>query len=180
MIADESQSFLLRDASSSEPAALKSTIDVARPKSNEKPQAKTTTSYNSSGVGPYVRDVWERVTGNYRDEKELPVDVEHLLLMFADKRRAQDQKSDPNTIPDTSGPPLAITFKPKYWKQFENTTGKTNMKNLRKDAVRERHQSTVVVDSKMTDTRERALSIKSTNKIHSQLASGQVLALLTC
>lgn len=176
MVADESQSFLLRDASSSEPAALKSTIDVARPKSNEKPQAKTTTSYNSSGVAPYVRDVWERVTGNYRDEKELPVDVEHLLLMFADKRRAQDQKSDPNTIPDTSGPPLAITFKPKYWKQFENTTGKTNMKNLRKDAVRERHQSTVVVDSKMTDTRERALSIKSTNKIHSQLASGQVLA----
>ena len=49
MVADESQSFLLRDVSSSEPAALKSTIDVARPKSNEKPQAKTTTSAATCG-----------------------------------------------------------------------------------------------------------------------------------
>ena len=95
--------------------------------------------------------------------------------MFADKRRAKDQKGDPNAILDTSGSPLAITFKPRYWKQFEKTKGSAHMKNLRKDAVRERHQSTLVVDTHMTSTEDRALSFEAATQIQARLAGGNVL-----
>ena len=159
--------FFLRDAPTENQGIKKMDATEAKMKTKEDSSTNILDQKFNSGLGvaPYERDVWERVTGNYKDDKEIPVDVEHLLLMFADKRRAKDQKGDPNAILDTSGSPLAITFKPRYWKQFEKTKGSAHMKNLRKDAVRDRHQSTLVVDTHMTSTEDRALSFEAATQI---------------
>lgn len=123
----------------------------------------------------YAKNEWELVTGNLNDPGEIPHDIDEMLHKWAKRRRAADKGDNNVEEVDTSGPILAITFKPKHWVQFQEHKGAEFLKNIRKDALRTRHQSTVVVGTEKGTEPERRMSIKSSVNLRNSLSSGTVL-----
>jgi GAF domain-containing protein len=130
----------------------------------------------SKGEGQfkYVKTLWEIMTGNINDPEEIPQEVEEMLHAFEKRRRVLDRNEYDVESVDTSGPSLGITFKPKFWQKYDAVDGAEHLKNIRKDALRERHQSTMVV--KTDKAKARAMSITSFAAIKSQVASGKLLS----
>ncbi len=75
----------------------------------------------------------------------------------------------------TAGPDLSIMFKPPFWKQFDlSTQGQMKMDQLRKEALRQRHNSTAVVSNIIPTTPEADNAIASTQSLGTSNTSTSV------